>query len=139
MRAGSDCIVVEIPRNTALKLMASVKDARATVNRITTERLLLQIFGSGLTAEDIADVIATAKVLEITPGQAVVSEGEESYDIYMVRRGSMTVEKDIGGKPIFLNYLPAGSYFGEMSLIDGGRRTATVRASIRSEVVRLDG
>jgi Fe-S-cluster-containing hydrogenase component 2/thioredoxin reductase len=139
VRAGSDCIVVEIPRNAALKLMASVKEARDTVNRITTERLLLQIFGAGLAAEDIADVIATAKVLEVKPSQAVVSEGDEGYDIYMVRRGSMTVEKDIGGKPIFLNYLPAGSYFGEMSLIDGGRRTATVGATIRSEVVRLDG
>ncbi|HEY1638623.1 MAG TPA: cyclic nucleotide-binding domain-containing protein [Rhizomicrobium sp.] len=139
VRAGSDCIVVEIPRNAALKLMASVKEARDTVNRITTERLLLQIFGAGLAAEDIADVIATAKVLEVKRSQAVVSEGDEGYDIYMVRRGSMTVEKDIGGKPIFLNYLPAGSYFGEMSLIDGGRRTATVGATIRSEVVRLDG
>src|ERR1051326_7858391 len=51
--------------------------------------------------------------------------------------GFRSVEKDIGGKLIFFNYLPAGSYFGEMSLIDGGRRTATVRATIRSEVVRL--
>jgi cGMP-dependent protein kinase 2 len=139
VRAGRECIVVEIPRNAAIRLMKSVKEARDTVNRITTERLLLQIFGSGLNAEDIADVTDTAKVLEIKPGQAVISEGEESYDIYLVRIGSMTVEKDIGGKPIFLNYLPAGSYFGEMSLIDGGRRTATVRATIRSEVVRLDG
>ncbi|HSC19521.1 MAG TPA: cyclic nucleotide-binding domain-containing protein [Rhizomicrobium sp.] len=139
VRAGADCIVMEIPRNAALKLMASIAEARDAVNRITTERLLLQIFGSGLTADDIADVIGTAKVLEIKPGQAVIGEGEESYDIYMIRRGSMTVEKKIGDKPIFLNYLPAGSYFGEMSLIDGGRRTATVRANIRSEVVRLGG
>jgi cGMP-dependent protein kinase 2 len=51
----------------------------------------------------------------------------------------MVVEKNIGGKPVFLSYLPAGSYVGEMALIDGGRRTATVRAAIKSEVIRLDG
>jgi Fe-S-cluster-containing hydrogenase component 2 len=51
----------------------------------------------------------------------------------------MVVEKTIGGRPIFLSYLPAGSYVGEMALIDGGRRTATVRAAIKSEVIRLDG
>ena len=45
----------------------------------------------------------------------------------------------IGGKPVFLSYLPAGSYVGEMALLDGGRRTATVRAAIQSEVIRLDG
>ena len=64
-------------------------------------------------------------MLEVKPGQAVINEGEDAYDIYIIRRGSVTVEKEIGGKPVFLNYLPAGSYFGEMSLIDGGRRTAT--------------
>ena len=51
----------------------------------------------------------------------------------------MVVEKTIGGKPVFLSYLPAGSYVGEMALIDGGRRTATVRAAIKSEVIKLNG
>src|SRR3546814_4743013 len=51
----------------------------------------------------------------------------------------MVVEKAIGGKPVFLSYLPAGSYVGEMALIDRGRRTATVRAAIKSEVIKLDG
>ena len=51
----------------------------------------------------------------------------------------MVVEKEIGGKPVFLSYLPAGSYVGEMALIDGGRRTATVRAAIKSEVIKLGG
>ncbi len=139
VRAGKDCIVIEIPRTAALKLMASVKEAKDTVNRITTERQLLQIFGSGLSREDIQDVLAAAAVREIKSGDAVVSEGEEGYDIFVVRSGSMTVEKAIGGRQVFLSYIPAGSYFGEMALIDGGRRTATVRAAVRSEVVRLDG
>src|SRR3546814_12080707 len=51
----------------------------------------------------------------------------------------MVVEKAIGGKPVFLSYLPAGSYVAEMALIDGGRRTATVRAEIKSEDIKLDG
>ena len=51
----------------------------------------------------------------------------------------MVVEKTVGGKPVFLSYLPAGSYVGEMAVIDGSRRTATVRAAIKSEVIKLDG
>ena len=35
----------------------SAWEARDTVNRITTERQLLQIFGSGLTPADLADVL----------------------------------------------------------------------------------
>src|SRR5262249_55257266 len=63
----------------------------------------------------------------------------EGKDVYVIRSGSMIVEKIIGGKPVFLSYLPAGSYFGEMALIEEARRTATVRAAIRSELIRLDG
>ena len=51
----------------------------------------------------------------------------------------MIVEKKIGGKPIFLSYLPAGSYIGEMALVDNARRNATVRAAIKSQVVKLNG
>jgi len=139
VRAGEDCILVEIPRTAAIKLMASVSAARETVNRITTERQLLQIFGSGLSTADIAEVLASAELREIRPGEAVVREGEEDYDIYVVRSGSMIVEKCVGGRQVFLSYIPAGSYFGEMALVDGGRRTATVSAAIRSQVVRLNG
>ncbi len=139
VRAGKDCIVVEVPRTAALKLMAQSKTARDAVNRITTERQLLQIFGSGLSAADVADVLASAELREVKAGEIVLREGEESHDIYVVRSGSMTVEKEIGGKAIFLNYIPAGSYFGEMALVDGGRRVATVRAAIKSEIIRFDG
>ncbi len=139
IRAAEPTIVIEIPRRAALKLMAQVPEARETVNRITTERQLLQIFGSGLSSADVAEVLASAEVMSVKPGEPIIREGEESYDIFIIRSGSMTVEKEIGGKPVFLSYVPAGSYSGEMALIDGGRRTATVRAAIRSEVIKLDG
>ena len=196
IRAGKDCVVVEIPRTAALKLMGSNEDAKKTVNRITTERSLLQIFGSGLGSGDLAEILATAKVEEIRPGQAVIREGDDPgkeylgriprdkpidpnpgkdetpemaaarvvaeeqkradkkaqaqataaqlaadgiYDIFIVRTGSMTVEKNLGGKQVFLSYIPAGSYFGEMALVDKSPRTASVRATVRSQVVRLDG
>ncbi len=51
----------------------------------------------------------------------------------------MVVEKDIGGKPIFLRYLPAGSFFGEMAVLSGAPRNATVKAAVASEVIRLKG
>jgi cGMP-dependent protein kinase 2 len=84
-------------------------------------------------------VIDGAEVLTVKAGEAILTEGDEGNDIYVIRSGSMIVEKSIGGKPVFLSYLPAGSYVGEMSLIAGGRRTATVRAAIKSEVIRLPG
>jgi Fe-S-cluster-containing hydrogenase component 2/thioredoxin reductase/CRP-like cAMP-binding protein len=139
VRAAEPVIVLEMSRNAALRLMAQNKEARETINRITTERQLLQIFGSGLTREDVADVLSDAELMQVPADAPIITEGEDGYDIFIVRSGSMVVEKSIGGKQVFLSYLPAGSYVGEMALIDGGRRSATVKAAIRSEVVRLDG
>lgn len=139
IRAAEPAILIEIPRTSTLKLMSQNKAARDAVNRTITERQLLQIFGSGLQPADLAEVIASAEIREVKPDEAIIVEGQTDYDIYIVRSGSMVVEKAIGGKPVFLAYVPAGSYVGEMALVDGGRRTATVRAAIRSEVVRLNG
>ena len=139
VRTASGAIVIEIPRNAALKLMASVPAAKRALTRISTERQLLQIFGSGLTPDDLHEVLETVEIKNIPAGEPIITEGEEGYDIFVIRQGSMVVEKTIGGKPVFLSYLPAGSYVGEMALIDRGRRTATVRAAIKSEVIKLDG
>jgi cGMP-dependent protein kinase 2 len=139
VRAGTDCVLVEISRSAALKLMSAVPAASREVTRTTTERSLLQIFKSGLTAADLTDVIAAAKVETIRAGQSIIKEGETGDDIFIIRSGSMVVEKTIGGKPVFLNYVPAGSYVGEMAVIDGGPRTATVRAAVKSDVIRLAG
>ncbi|GGZ13998.1 cyclic nucleotide-binding domain-containing protein [Novosphingobium colocasiae] len=139
VRAAEDLVVVELSRTAALKLIASVPAAARAVARISIERQLLQIFGSGLTRDDVAELVEGATVEEKRAGAVVLKEGDEGNDIFIIRRGSMIVEKEIAGKPVFLSYLPAGSYVGEMAVIDGSRRTATVRAAIRSEVIRLPG
>jgi len=137
--AAEDAICVEISRTAALRLQSQVPAAKAAITRISTERQLLQMFGSGLTSEDLSDVLDSATILPVSAGKPIITEGEAGEDIYVIRSGSMVVEKTVGGKPVFLSYLPAGSYVGEMTLIGGGLRTATVRAAVKSEVIRLDG
>jgi len=139
VRAAEDLVVVELSRTAALKLMATAPSAARVVNRISIERQLLQIFGSGLTKEDVAELVEGAEIQTKRAGEVVLQEGEMGNDIFIIRRGSMTVEREIAGKPVFLSYLPAGSYVGEMGVIDGAPRNATVRAAIRSEVIRLPG
>ena len=139
VRAAEPLIVVELSRNAALKLIATAPAAGRAVTRISIERQLLQIFGSGLTREDVAELVDGAEVKTVRAGEVVLAEGDLGQDIYIIRRGSMIVQKELGGKPVFLSYVPAGSYVGEMALIDQAPRSATVKAAIRSEVIRLPG
>ncbi|WP_432201056.1 cyclic nucleotide-binding domain-containing protein [Erythrobacter sp. W53] len=139
IRAAEPTVCMELSRTAALKLLATAPSAARAVNRITIERQLLQIFGSGLTKEDVAELVEAAEMVEVRAGEKVIEEHAEDKDIYIIQRGSMIVEKQIGGNPVFMSYLPAGAYFGEMAVIDGSRRTATVKAAIKSEVVRFPG
>lgn len=139
IRAAEDMIAIEVSRTAALKLQASVPAAKRAITRISTERQLLQMFGSGLTKEDIAEAVETSEIMNVRAGEAIINEGDDGNDIFVIRVGSMVVEKEIGGKPVFLSYLPAGSYVGEMTLIAGGMRTATVKAAIKSEVIKIQG
>ncbi len=139
VRASEDTICVEISRSAALKLQSSVPAAKRAIERIATERQLLQLFGSGLVADDLTEVLDSAEILNVSVGKPIITEGEDSNDIFVIRQGSMIVEKMIGGKHVFLSYLPAGSYVGEMALLGNTRRTATVKAAIKSEVIKLQG
>src|SRR3546814_20392236 len=84
--------------------MATVPAAKRAITRISTERQLLQMFGSGLMPDDLAEVLETSEIKRVRAGEAIITEGEEGYDIYVIRQGSMVVEKAIGGKPVFLSY-----------------------------------
>ena len=139
VRAAKESLLLEIPRLAALQLMASVPAAARAITRISIERQLLQVFGSGLTPKDLEDVIETAVVKTLKAGEVLLTEGDVGRDVFVVRSGSMVVERNLNNKPIFLSFLPAGSYVGENSVIDGSPRNATVRAAIRSDVIQLDG
>src|SRR3546814_18786943 len=89
------------------------------------------MFGSGLMPDDLAEVLETSEIKRVRAGEAIITEGEEGYDIYVIRQGSMVVEKAIGGKPVFLSYLPAGSYVVELALFELGR--ASCRGSVSQE------
>ncbi len=139
IRAAEPLVAIELSRTAALKLLATSPGAARVVNRISIERQLLQMFGSGLTKQDVASLVDSAEVMEVRAGETIIEEGADDKDVFIVRRGSMIVEKAIGGRPVFLSYLPAGSYFGEMAIVDGQPRSASIKASIKSEVIRLPG
>ena len=119
--------------------MASVPAAKRAVTRISVERQLLQMFKSGVLASDLVEVLDTHEIVNVRAGEAIFTEGEATDDVYVIRIGSMIVEKEVAGKPVFISYMPASTYVGAQNLLSGGRRTDTVRAAVKSEVIKLQG
>jgi CRP-like cAMP-binding protein len=70
----------------------------------------------------VEEMIARGSTVEVGPSVPFVRQGEAGGGMLMLIRGSADV--DVDGKPV--RRLTTGDYFGEMSLIDGAERSATV-------------
>lgn len=70
-------------------------------------------------------------------GAVIVRETEEADAFYVLVSGSApAVKNGEGGEEVPLNVLKPGDGFGEVALLEGGTRTATVRASSEVEALR---
>lgn len=61
-------------------------------------------------------------------GEVIISEGEEGRTAFLVVSGIIEVLVGQGGKSKRVATMTAGEVFGEVSLLDPGPRSATVRA-----------
>jgi CRP-like cAMP-binding protein len=61
-------------------------------------------------------------------GEIVFREGEDTRDMYVVHEGQVEILKHAGGHDVQLAILERGSFFGEMSLLEGLPRSATARS-----------
>ena len=70
-------------------------------------------------------------------GEIVFREGEESSAMYVLRSGTIEILKDVAGHQVRLAMLDRGSFFGEMSLLEGLPRSATARAIGKASLLVL--
>jgi thioredoxin reductase/CRP-like cAMP-binding protein/Fe-S-cluster-containing hydrogenase component 2 len=139
-RAKTDVVVIELVRRSALKLLASVPSAREEFERTTVVRQLQEDLLPDLTEQDLAGVVATAKIERFPPGAKLVEEGaEDDRSAFLIRSGSVTISRRVEGKEVVLAYEPAGRLVGEMALLRQAPRAATVTAAIQTEAIRING
>jgi CRP-like cAMP-binding protein len=61
-------------------------------------------------------------------GETIFVENESSSEMFVVRSGKVEISKSVGDHSMRLAVLERGSFFGEMSLLEGLPRSATARA-----------
>jgi CRP-like cAMP-binding protein len=72
-------------------------------------------------------------------GESIVREGEAGDSFYLIERGTVAVTIGTGdGSTRLLNRMAAGDYFGEMSLLTGEPRSATVLAESDVAVLEIE-
>lgn len=81
---------------------------------------------------EIADSL---RPIVVTPGEYVFRKGDRARYMYFISHGSVEVVDDV---EVLIGTLGTGDFFGEMALLEGRRRSASIRAVEYSDLYVLD-
>lgn len=97
---------------------------------------------------DLFEVLAEAEreeltgrieILDFAKGEAIVLQGDESGPMYIIKEGECSVLVSHGGeRPAEVARLKPGQFFGEMTVLTGAPRTATVIALTDVECYEIE-
>ncbi len=90
---------------------------------------------STLTQDQLVEVSRHIKPQIFPPDASIIRQGEMGDKFYILLNGKADVYLSRpGGGEVLVNQLKRGQYFGEMALLGGGIRSATVKASSEGPV-----
>ena len=136
--ATAPSLLLEVDRNIMVRLVRSVPEIKRVIDGAAVVRQIKTYLAPGVEDALLADVLRTAQVVEFKPNDTLIAEGAEDDPVYLVRSGSVTVSRRIAGKDMVLAYLPAGNYVGEMAMLTKSKRSATVKAAVATEAIKID-
>jgi CRP-like cAMP-binding protein len=87
---------------------------------------------AGLDREQLQRILGVGRRVPFEAGQAIVERGDPGDAMYIIVSGA--AEVDVGGR---FHRLGRGDFFGEMAVLAGKRREATVKAVEHVEALRI--
>jgi len=140
--AAEDSVMIEMLRNV-LDIMLRNKTLRSRLDSNYRKRALedhlrsVPLFSS-LSGEFIERLRDHVELLRFSRDEVICRQGEPVDRFYLVRIGFVKITESHPGGDLVLAYLGKGDYFGEIGLLQGGVRTATVTALDHVELVSIN-
>lgn len=88
--------------------------------------------------DELVSIVQQLQVTLFEPGEILLMQGKSGDSLYVIASGQVRVfAEDKGGRPMQVSKIPAPAFFGEIAVIRGGLRTATVTAASAVAVLEL--
>ena len=92
-----------------------------------------------LDEQELRVLLAGVTALKFGAGEPIVREGEQGNSLYIIRSGTVEVlATATDGKQVHIRDLQCPAFFGEMALMTGEARNATIRARSDAELLELN-
>ena len=117
----------------------ATQDAAAVASWFEPKALLARVpVFAAFSAPEIAQLAASAHPRVVPVGTDVVTQGDAGDSLFVIREGVMSVTIRFGDKdPVEVARLGPGDFFGEMALLAGDPRTATVSALTELQLLEI--
>ncbi len=136
--ARTNCMLLEVPRNTMIRLERSVPEVKRVIDEVAIVRQIRMYLAPQVEESLLEEVVKTSTIVECPKNKVLIEEGATDDAVYLIRSGAVTVSRKLNGKDIVLSYIPAGNYVGEMALLTRAPRNATVKASVATDLIKID-
>jgi CRP/FNR family cyclic AMP-dependent transcriptional regulator len=91
---------------------------------------------AGVPPQYLAELEKSSVLRKYPKNTVLVTEGDESTHLYIIRKGTVSAFlNNEDGRQVNLNYMHEGEYFGELSLLDGKPRSASVITVTDCEII----
>jgi anion transporter len=109
----------------------------ATLEPLAETIRSISIF-SGLSREDVAKVLGKLEEISFAAHEKIVAQGDQGDAFYLIQSGTVqvVVESDAGNSEV-IAILGPRDYFGEMALLSGEPRSATIQSVTDTKLWRL--
>jgi CRP/FNR family cyclic AMP-dependent transcriptional regulator len=123
----------------ALTIAIGLGDARAShATRDIAASMARNPVFAVLPETRLHQLAAGGSAMRLEPGAALFRVGDEAEAMYVILTGEVEVAvPGEDGRDVWLARIGAGSLVGEMGVLDGGPRSADVRAESRTELWRI--
>ncbi|MEE8173539.1 MAG: Crp/Fnr family transcriptional regulator [Alphaproteobacteria bacterium] len=99
------------------------------MNQDSTESLLRVRLLQNLSSEAITSLERRSHWRRYARNEQILDRDSESRDVFLIVEGSVeVVNYSLSGREVAFGHVAQGGYFGELSAIDGGRRSANIVA-----------
>jgi len=136
-RSDFDELLVQYPA-VSLALSRTLSERLAQADQRFVERHLRRMsLLVGLSSKQLEDVSARLRPVKYRSGEVILTEGTPGDVMYLIEWGRVEVLSRTDGRSRILAVLGEGDFFGEMALLTGNPRSATVRAVTDVDLLAL--